>query len=557
MRKDLLATAVALACLGLTPTAQAYKPTNNDDADYALYFAGATASNLTLRQTFIEQVCDAAAGDIDEFNVNSPTNPLHWAVACTTTTAKVPGLAISPARVILYKTNEGGSGTGVNPVEQRIARSFLRMDTCTKQSDQTTPAPLSVPFERYACSNSSFLSQVPDGGTSDIEPDKFFGINRTAGSEDFKGLGNLTVFSVAHLVYGVPVTLKLRNQLQRAQFPTTSLCHPSNAGYTLKLDGSAAASAREQAGESEQCMPSLSKQHVRSIMGGQIANWNQLAFDDPNTPAVDYKPLTDAAYGGAPVANAGGTADSLVQICRRVEGSGTQAQFNAIFMDWPCDVNRDGSIDQLLPATTSNPLGGPKVALNSGSGNVRQCLNDYDDGDANEMTNPTKPATDATRIRWAVGVQSLENNVSLADRYRFIKVDGYAPTLEQVHAGNYDDWAAQSIQWRTDATTYVWGAPPLGSAAKGAEVAKIFTAIKDRWVTPSSIVALNNDYVHSFGQSGWLLEPSNTTKPNNVLVLSNPVNAYTRSPAGKPNTCQEPVRANFNTESSKQILIRQ
>ncbi len=556
MNLNKLSLAVAVTCLGAGSVAHAYQPANNDDADYAVYFGGATASNLTLRQTLIEQVCDSAAGDIDEFNVNAATNPLHWAVACTTTSTKVPGLAISPARVIFLKTNDGGSGTGVNPVEQQLPRNFLKLDTCVFGSNEATPAPLSVPFQRYACSNASFVSKVPDGGTSDIEPDKFFGINKTAGSQDFLGLGNLTVFSVVHLAFGTPVTTKLRNQLQRAQFPTTSVCHPSNAGYTLKLDGGAPANIKEQAGESEQCMPSLSKQHIRSVMGGQIANWNQLVFDDPNTPAVDYKPLTHVDFGGAPT-NPGGTVDSFVQICRRVEGSGTQAQFNAIFMDWPCDVNKDGTIDQLVPATTSNPLGGPKVVLNSGSGNVRQCLNDYDDGDANEMSNPVKPAADATRVRWAIGVQSLENNVGLADRYRFIKVDGYAPTLEQMHAGNYDDWAAQSIQWRTDVNTYVWGTPPLGSAAKGAEVAKIFTAVKDRWLTPSAIVALNNDYIHSFGQSGLLLEPTAVTKPDNVLVLSNPVNAYTRAPTGKPNTCQEPVRSTQFLGGSKQIIIKQ
>lgn len=561
MKLNKMSHAVALACLGLgaSTVSHAYAPTSQADADYVIYFGGATASNLTLRTTIVEQICDAAQpGGIDELNVGPRVSPNGWAIACTTTSARVPGLAISPARMIFVKTNLGGSATGVNPVEQETNLNFMDVSTGGATPNCATPTPQSSPagvaFTSWACGGTT-VAVPPDGGTSDIEPNKFFGINTTAGSEPFKNLGNLSVFSVAHLLFNTPVTLELRNALQRTQFPQTSVCHPANAAYKKKPDGTPAvgdAPITEQNAESEACMPSLSYEHVRSIMSGRVTNWNQLLvkrMDAAGNTIVDGggNPVYAGLYTEA-VTNQGAPAqtDTNTQICRRVNGSGTQAQFNAIVMGWPCDR----ALDVLVPAAASNPFGGPKVVLNSGSGDVRRCLNAYNNGNDGGMTNPVKPDAVATK-RWAIGVQSLENNPSLADQYRFIKLNGAAPTLANAFNGSYDDWAAQSIQWRTNETTFAYGKAPLGNAAKGADIKTIFNFIKDRWITVNSIVDLNVSYKHSFGQSGWLLEPSTTLVPDARLNLNRPVNQYTR----RANHCQMPVRWTATTSGTGIVIF--
>jgi ABC-type phosphate transport system substrate-binding protein len=552
-----LSIAAALAA-GFAGPAAAYAPTSPLDADYNIYFAGATASNLTLRQTIIEQVCDPAAGDIDEFNDGPATNPNDWAVACTVTTASVPGVTLTPARIIFHKTNRGGSGTGVGPVESEAALQYAVISTGGATPNCNTPtaqvSPDGTAFERWVC-GALKEARIPDGGTSDIEPNKFFGINTPVADTNgdginepvpFLNLGNLDVFSLAHLAFGIPVTKELRDALQATQFPVTSACHPQNGGYAANA-------------ETEACMPNLTKEHVRSIMAGRVANWNQLQVEqrDPVTGA----PLGTVAglYTEATTKYARPLqTDTNVQICRRVEGSGTQAQFNAIFMGWPCDLNTDGAIDVVEPAKVSNALGGPKVVLNSGSGDVRRCLNDYNNGTAT-MTAPVKPDPAATK-RWAIGVQSLENNANLADAYRFIKINGSAPTLKNMHNGQYDDWAAQSMQWRKDETTYVWGVPrPVennnqGNASKGADIKRIFNFLKDSWITVSSIVSLNVNYNHSFGQSGWLVEGKTTLKPDNILNPARPVATYTRSPAGAPNHCQAPVKPAGTTITTNLLI---
>lgn len=541
MTKTKLSMAIAAALLqGASLSASAYVPTNPTDSLYNIYFGGASASNLTLRQTIIEQMCDSSAGAISTFTVGSHTNPTQWAVACTVTSTKVSGITNTPAKVIFHKTNQGGSGTGVNPVEQETTLPYMIVSTTTGYVDRdgqtnatancatsgtgyTTPAPTSQAYTDYACTGGQTEAVVPDGGTSDLEPSKFFGINTPSGSDPFKNLGNLNVYSVAHLVFGIAVTKDLRDSLQRVVFPTSSVCHPLNASY-----GSGVGSN----GESEACMVNLTTDEIRSLLGGQISSWANVRI----TPAGSSTPTSLTAA----VTSAGGTlpTDTNVQICRRVQGSGTQAQANAIFMRWPCDTDSDGNITIRQPVASSAAFGGPKVVLNSGSGDVRKCLNDYNDGTAT-MSNPVKPDSAATK-RWAIGIQSLENNMSLADKYRFVKIDNYAPTLKNVHSGNYSDWAAQSIQWRNNPATFEF-------PVYGADIDKIFNFLKDSWITVASIVNLNAGHVHSFGASGWLLEPkAGSGAPDADFDPTKPINAYTRAPGSQsPNTCQAPIMSTF------------
>jgi len=42
--------------------------------------------------------------------------------------------------------------------------------------------------------------------------------------------------------------------------------------------------------------------------------------------------------------------------------------------------------------------------------------------------------------RWAIGVQGLEKNANQAEAWRFVKIDGIAPTLANVAKGKYHDW---------------------------------------------------------------------------------------------------------------------
>ncbi|MDP2902910.1 MAG: hypothetical protein Q8N96_07340, partial [Methylovulum sp.] len=58
--------------------------------------------------------------------------------------------------------------------------------------------------------------------------------------------------------------------------------------------------------------------------------------------------------------------------------------------------------------------------------------------------------------RWGVAINSADRNSSVTsagaggDPWRYIKIDGYAPTLENVAAGVYPHWAEGSVIFRTN-----------------------------------------------------------------------------------------------------------
>lgn len=205
-----------------------------------------------------------------------------------------------------------------------------------------------------------------------------------------------------------------------------------------------------------------------------------------------------------------------MQICNRVNGSGAKAQFSAIFLNYPCIVNGRTAISE-----PGNPLAGPVVANNSGSSDMGKCLDDFNGG-----TNNSGKNTSLTK-RWAIGLQSTENNVSMAQNYRFIRINGYAPTIQSVAAGDYEDYAEGSFQYRTDIP---------------ASKQTIFQYMAAQFITPGDMANLNLSYVHRWGQGGWLAVPKTFTNPSNPFDLLNPVNSSTRGPFNVAiNICQPPI----------------
>lgn len=127
-------------------------------------------------------------------------------------------------------------------------------------------------YTEYKCGTTN-EQKVPDAGFSDIEPNKFFGINKPAGLPEYVTSSGLSISTFGALVFGTPVTLNLRNALQAVQFPAASVCHPANAGYAANA-------------ETEACMPNLSSTDIRSILTGGIPSWNNMLVTDPAAPAA-------------------------------------------------------------------------------------------------------------------------------------------------------------------------------------------------------------------------------------------------------------------------------
>jgi hypothetical protein len=452
---------MALAVTAATVfTGQAFALAPNTVPDITLYVSGASAQDKAFG-ALLGELC--VAGTLDTY-LDGGVGKAQRAFSCNLDSSLVTGLSIANPKVLIYKRSAGGSGMGVAPVADATPMEFMNVNS--------TNCALTATPNTYNCAynaTTNMQMHVSDAGLSDVEPALFVGINKPADANEVTSvqLAKLDVKSVRAGVFGIPVTTALRNALQQAQ------------GLTV---GS----------ETQASMPSLSKIQVASLMAKNgIKNWNSVY--------INGTALT-AAAGVTPPSN------SLVNICRRVNGSGTQAQFNANFLSNPCTANA------LAPAEASSPLG-PVVVLNSGSGDVDACLD-----------------TKNTENKWALGVLSTESNVSLAKGYRFIKIDGVAPTLENVWNNTYFDWAEESMQWRT---------PAAGGPALISDEYKILNTLATQAAKPSIIASGNTGFNHTWGQAGYLSLYTNGYTPNTVWNVANPV--ATASHGTPVNNCKVPL----------------
>lgn len=218
----------------------------------------------------------------------------------------------------------------------------------------------------------------PDGGFADVEDDLWPNL-MTFGE-------NFTTFpaNVSQL-FAVVVTDELYKAMQAEQGLVVGL--PVNP---------AALTAAEVANQ-----PSISKDMYATIASAAAAGtWH-----------TDWSGLVGAA----------GTAKT-VNLCRRVDTSGTQASSNAYFLENPC---RTGSVGgQLAPAATADSDIFYRVKENSSTSNVKSCLNDV-----NAKKDPITLAADANG-GFGIGVVSAENVPSTSDKFKLVKLDGISPNAD-------------------------------------------------------------------------------------------------------------------------------
>lgn len=502
--KSLSAALVAAGVL--MNSAFALSPT--DTINLHLYIAGASAQDKAL-QTMATKLCDTGGSNsLDVYTdagVSKPEGSSYSAIACTMTAAKVPGLS-GNLNVMIHKRSAGGSAWGVGPVASGDSIAQMAITTANCGSAPVGNTTINgVSTRVWNCGNTNTVSAPADAGISDVEPAMFAKASNLipvgAAYGTVSGdpgtfpvpdseLEGLTVIGMSSVTFGVPVTKALRDALQLAQ------------GKTVGSDALAD-------------MPSLSKEQIASLFTGSVGSWNNFKMLDTATSTwVGLNQLTGVV---AP-------ATARVNICRRVPGSGTQAQFNALFLNDGCTdgaltVRADNTPNSAITGGTGvalQPLGsGVVVHENNGSGDLDSCLNNLQDANI-----------------WGIGLQSLEKG---SDKYRFIAIDGVAPTLQNVATNKYWDWAANSIQWRTADI----------SGDKLTILSKIATEISN----PTDLAALNasfNPRITGAGVGLLALNTNGSPKYTAGIPFSttNPVMTVTRNGVAgtsAPNTCRAAV----------------
>lgn len=500
---------------------------------YEIYLSGASAAldyveqlATNLNVPVAERLCDSGK-PVYKFK-DQITGKEQDAYYCTLNpnNPQLVGLAGGKTNVLLYKRSEDGSAQGVSPIiadakgQANAAITYLNIDP----SICTVPA-LSGGLLTSTCTYNKtvagqFQTHISDFGISDVDPEQFRGVNTPDGFAPVvsSDVGLLNVESAAGFSFGIGTTLKLRNALQAAQFPVSSVCHPSNAGYTAGFNGTA---------ESQACMPTLTRDIVAGIATSKLDSWNDLRIG------------ANKLFDNAPAAFKPG--NQRVHFCTRVNGSGTKAQFTVNYLNYPCAESAtppspgNKATLEVLPQTKINDM--------STSGGVSECMTELD-----TMVNNVGSAFNNTYTsgngRWAIGIQATEKNANQAESWRFVKMNGVAPTVHNVANGSYLNWVELTFQ---TAKNHVY------DAGEKAIVDEFIKAAGN----PVVLAKLNEKFLHSWGQGGYLASPKNyTPDPNGLINVANPINPMSHATAAAGlNNCRIPTAYNLNVPVGSGIQL--
>ena len=511
---QVLSSAVLAALV--SANAQAVLPTIDPATTTTLYVAGASAQRTYIQEAITGSPGVAAADKICDTtqpiwwwadNVSGAAGKNHDAWYCTKSSSNT-ALANAKTHLLIYKRSAGGSDYGVSPIINSTSVGFLNIANSNCTEGATTGGVTAA-----LCSASTLAAPVvPDLGVSDVDPGQFVGENVTTGFSAVKStdLAKLFIKSTSTVVFGEQVTANLFKALQAAQLATGQIPATCTVGD-----------------HTEACLPTLSSAVIAAIHTGDVFDWDLIQVGNTGLGLYSWTVANAPAYQPS---------SSAVHIARRANGSGTQTQHGIVFLNYPCDTAAANATVAVNDKGQSEAVEGFVVHEGSSAGNVNAILNALDTATASPALvsgTHTSQTTWTDGVRWAVGLNSLEQVTSATTNYEFVKVDGVAPTLANVVAGKYHDWVENTFQYNNS------GAHPVTT-----DVAAVRDAIMSKVAHPGVLTGLNSTLTHVFGNGAYLADPEVYT-PSVIYNSSNPVNVFSRSPAGTgTDDCRVPTPYN-------------
>ena len=421
MKLNKLAASCALAMAALS--GQAYALNAFDAPDLDVYMTGASAPQHILSNV-ASQLFDSAqgiftfyddAGTAGTFNSSDGKNYRAFFGVVKAGPGVPAGLV--GKKVMLQNRAKGGSVFGVDPVAraQGLANMNVSAATCTLNNTATAST------YGYACATrgedtthaTALPNRVPDFGVSDVEPNMFKGPYNVE-----PGASQLTSAEAAIF--------------NGAQFGTNAVMF----GLPVTTEVPAATY--------------ISKADFGGMLNGSVQYWEQV----------------DASLASLP-------SGSQVVVCRRVQGSGTQATYNNLFSHFPCENGSIAGNGTVAPAaaadsasialgsatgsgsTAADPIlvsaaDGYTVAEAAGSGDVRTCLATAQAGGTYSFQagdGKYYKVDFGTGHYGAVGILSMDS-AGLENGWSFRALDGVAPTKQNMIDVKYDLVSEQSMQYR-------------------------------------------------------------------------------------------------------------
>jgi len=549
---------LAALALGATGVASAVD-ISTVAAGNILYSSGSTAIDPVLTDYFINATTNAAicSGSIDVYS--STVTPKFTAIACTAN-ASTTGLAAN-TNIAIIKEDNAGSLNGIQGVQgvtfagSPYTTGGLQFPTVSQLANAatfcTTTAKAAgsglAAYTLHTCGTATTAAKVtPALGFADVEA-ALFGVSATAPVA-------LTATQTVIVPFAPAVSLGLYHALQAVQGKTV--------GSELVAD-----------------MPSLPRSVLHGIYSGQVNSWANVQGTSGNAvsaQSVQFGILSSGATVAGTVWNGTTTATGLttapsalpssasVYVCRRGATSGTEKASEWFYDDTGCAsvapygfVAPSTTITTTLCATvatdgcswtTSIAAVNPVVFPGNGTGDLLDCLVGNDQ--AGHF------AVGFASIDNAPGGPSGQQSKTARQNWRYIRIDGDVPSVENTAAGKWD-YFAQSFAYAAP-TTVTWAA--TGNAATlltaitkgggatpvsiGSPAAVAAVNAGKKWYSDSAktVSLFNGGAVVIPGTlNGTATAAPNAASATAATFATNPVSTVFKAKAGAVNNCLRPI----------------
>lgn len=539
----LMATTAAIlaaseGCLALTPWA-------DGAPDLTIRISGAVAQTNAYNRAITDVL--AASGSLDTFSdVDAVTGSVgsNWVVHYFKGNAKL-GSGLAGKKILLARRNRGGTGYGIIPLIAGISLEHMNIVGLPKSAwvangdhvwQQTISSANANRYLEKKKSDAGAVANDPSivlkPGTENY-PDQQ--IELTTGlaepgwplhikSIPTSGKNGFTLIPTAGYTYGVAVTLDLYKVLQAAQKRAGILSKKVVIGdYT------------------EAGMPTLHRNVIGSLLAGKIGAWDQIKIVDKTDKnavksLVDGEILADAGVPAPYKESTTGANLTPVAVALRNNGAATSVIAYSVFLNYPATKNAvppaKQTIDNAVDEDASLPIVKKPIII-SDTGTL---LKDWQNG-TNVLGFNNVVDGNGFAKRWGIAINSADKNTSVTatgtggDPWRYIRIDGYAPTLENITAGVYAYWAEGVVLYRTQKTSDPnWGIK-----------AKLLRTMAQNLASPA-ILSLANS-TQAWGKTGAV---ATTVDPRGFsasipFTSSNPVSAFSHKSFGTIHTEIVPI----------------
>lgn len=538
------AVTAALA-LGAAAAAQAAAPAavtiGTVPAGNILYISGSTAITPALEDYMInasKPLCDKTAGTAVVYTGTESGGQFN-AVSCIA--ASSLGLG-SGVKIAIIKENNAGSKNGILPISAPTSNVVGWPNTtlagfdghCVTAAAPATQAGL-IPYFPVTCDGtypivSSTATTGPYSalGYADVEA-AIFGLNPT----------NVGKGSSVDTPFGIVLSLGAYHALQKAEGLTQD---------NVLAD-----------------MPTLSRVQLAGVFNGFVTDWTHVYGNSGSSVAAQSVHFGNSGLNGANHVCYDGTQsstgadcqtgtqasvaetphDTTLYVCERGQSSGTQNTSQIFFAGQGCI----GSPKKFASPTqaaclasgctwSATTYGSDQIFAGNGQGDDLACLEGHD------QQGQFAVGISSTDQQW--GAVAVSNSLQAKADWRFIRVDGAAPSNESIAAGKYDFWAQSAFYYATSGANL-----PTGNELK---LLNFFTAATTQvGADTTAAIDLGLQRSNPTLDGGLLAIPANAAAvptPGETLAQfrAAPTNAFLRN--NPSNNCQPPYPVDATSVST-------